>query len=200
MRVLVLILLTTAGLVFRGSLCAAEAPTIVDPDITLRDLDGVERQPLRGEKRRPSVLLFVTHDCPISNGYAPEYQRLWREYLEAKIPMYLVYVDPDATTGDLAKHQREFKLSKYPAIHDAKHRLVAATGAEMTPEAVIVGIDGRIEYRGRVDNLYADYGKRRRAATVRDLRDALDALLSGKPVKKPRTRAIGCFIPPLPEN
>ena len=43
--------------------------------------------------------------------------------------------------------------------------------------------------------LSPDYGKRRRIVTEHDLRDALDAVLAGKPVAKSRTRAIGCFIP-----
>ena len=156
--------------------------------------------PLRGKAKTPAVLFFITHDCPIANAYAREYQRLLQEYSRYRLPMCLVYVDPDAKTAELKKHQTEFGLSKFTAIHDVKHRLVTATGAEMTPEVAVIGDDGKIEYRGRVDNLYADYGKRRRRVTVRDLRDALDALVSGKPVKRPRTEPIGCFIPPLPEK
>lgn len=168
-------------------------------ELTLADLDGGKQQPLLLGDKRVRVLLFVTHDCPISNAYCPEYRRLRMEYAAKKVEFTLIYVDPDAKKEELLKHRREFGLNQFKAIHDVRHALVKATGAEMTPEAVVIGKEGKIKYRGRVDNLYADYGKRRRTgATVRDLRNALDALLSGKPVPKPRTEAIGCFIPPLP--
>ena len=43
----------------------------------------------------------------------------------------------------------------------------------------------------------ARIGKPRRVITVHDLRDALDAVIAGKPVARPRTEAIGCYITPL---
>lgn len=184
----------TILLLICGGLRAGE----IDVGMSAVDLDGKDRKPFALGKNRASVLLFVTHDCPISNGYCPEYRRLRKEYAAKKIGITLIYVDPDAEKGELLRHREEFGLKEFTAIHDPRHKLVKATGAEVTPEAVVIDRKGRIAYRGRVDNLYADYGKRRRQATVRDLRNALDALISGKPVPKARTEAIGCFIPPLP--
>jgi len=57
--------------------------------------------------------------------------------------------------------------------------------------------DGERKYLGRIDDLYADLGKRRARATSLDLRDALDAVLADRPVPRPVTQAVGCFIPPL---
>jgi hypothetical protein len=53
---------------------------------------------------------------------------------------------------------------------------------------------GDLLYLGRIDNRQEDFGKQRPQATVFDLRDALDAVLSGKPVPHPRTKALGCSI------
>ncbi len=72
-----------------------------------------------------------------------------------------------------------------------------ATGAEITPTAVIVRPDASIAYRGRIDNFYADFGKQRRTVTEHDLRDALAAVLAGKPVARPETKPVGCYIPEL---
>ena len=71
-----------------------------------------------------------------------------------------------------------------------------AAGASTTPEAAIISPSGQVLYRGRIDNVYAGLGKRRPAATERDLRKALDEVLSGKPVSTRETKAIGCYIPP----
>ena len=81
---------------------------------------------------------------------------------------------------------------------DPRHQLVAATGVTTTPEVAVVTADGRIVYRGRIDDLYADLGKKRRAPGRRDLREALSAVLAGRPVKVPRTEAVGCSIPEPP--
>lgn len=178
------------------SLQATDKPDrIVSVELAVETLSGKSAKPFRLGEKQAALLLFITHDCPISNGYAREYSRLHKEYSGKQIATWIIYVDPDAQTEELKLHQKEFGLAAFKAVHDEKHLLVAATGATMTPEAVVVGKTGGIEYRGRVDNLYADYGKRRRQATVRDLRDALDSVLAGKKVKRPRTEAIGCFIP-----
>ena len=52
-------------------------------------------------------------------------------------------------------------------------------------------------YRGRIDDRYVDFGNTRARATQHDLRQALDAVLSGEPVANPRTKAVGCFIADL---
>jgi thiol-disulfide isomerase/thioredoxin len=165
--------------------------------IVLEDLDGRRSSPLSEGAAGPAVLIFITHDCPIANAYAPEYARLRKEYASRGVVFTLVHVDPDATPERLRRHRVEFGLGQLTVLHDRGHRLVRALGAKMTPEAFVVGKGGKIFYRGRVDNLYADYGKRRRQATHRDLRDALDAILAGRPVPNPRTPSIGCYIPTL---
>jgi hypothetical protein len=62
---------------------------------------------------------------------------------------------------------------------------------------VVVGAGGKIEYRGRIDNKYVTWGTSRPEATVRDLRDAIQAVAEGRPVATANTKAVGCFITPL---
>jgi len=168
------------------------------PDVTLtvRDLRGREQAPFKLDGRAASVLFFLTHDCPISNRYAPEILRIVRDYQPRKVRFYLVYVDPAAGVPALEAHRREFGLSEVPAVLDARHALVAAVGASVTPEVAVVGPQGHILYRGRIDDGYAALGKARRQVTRRDLRAALDAVLGGKKIATPRTEAIGCYINP----
>ena len=47
---------------------------------------------------------------------------------------------------------------------------------------------------GRIDDRYVDFGKQRTEPTVRELRDALQAILAGKPIAVTRTKPIGCDI------
>ena len=52
----------------------------------------------------------------------------------------------------------------------------------------------------RIDDRAIAPGKHRAEPRQRDLRDALDAILAGKPVRERFTRAIGCYLPQSGEN
>ncbi len=181
------------GKTIRVLLCV---PALFAASLAIPDINGIPRFPLKPEGKA-SVLFFITSDCPISNSYAPEIQRICSEYGPKQVSCDLVYVDPTLTVADVKKHVQDFGYSSVPAILDSSQKLVRAAGATITPEAAIIGPSGQVLYRGRIDNVYAALGKRRPEATERDLRKALDEIVSGKPVSAPQTQAIGCYIPPV---
>jgi hypothetical protein len=182
MRGLLVILLLAGAATFAASLRVA-------------DVDGKELTPMR-PAGRAEVLFFITDDCPISNFYAPEIQRICTEYGGKSVSCALVYVDPQMNAATLRKHLADFGYKGISAILDAKHRVVEAAAAKVTPQAVLISHDGKILYSGRIDNFYAGLGKPRRQATVHDLRTALEESLAGKPVTTPKTDPVGCYIPP----
>ncbi len=141
---------------------------------------------------KPTVLIFIRTDCPISNRYAPELQRLHREY-SPRIAFYLVYADPSETVDGIRKHQADYGYT-FEALRDPGHELVKLAKARVTPEAAVFSAQGDLLYHGRIDDLYVDFGKSKRAPTTHDLQDAIDAVLAGKPVRVPETRAVGCFL------
>jgi len=147
-----------------------------------------------------SVVFFVATDCPVSNGYAPEIQRVCREYSGRGVGCSLVYEDIDAAPHSpkllqqVRAHLDDFKYSGIPAALDEDRAAATVAKASITPTAIVVNRDGEIRYRGRIDNLYVALGKMRQQVTSHDLRDALDAVLAGRPVPHPETESIGCFI------
>jgi thiol-disulfide isomerase/thioredoxin len=159
----------------------------------LRDVYGVTQDPL-SPSGRAGVLLFVTSDCPISNRYAPEVQRLCADYREKGVSCTLVYEDAAIDPAAVRSHAEVFGYREIPAVIDTGHAIAAATKATVTPQAVVVAAGGRVQYRGRIDNRYEELGQPRRVITVHDLRDALDDVLAGRPVARPATTAVGCFI------
>jgi thiol-disulfide isomerase/thioredoxin len=164
--------------------------------LAIADIDGKVLTPMR-PTGAAEVLFFITNDCPISNFYAPEIQRICGEYGGKGVSCAVVYVDPTLDTAAVRKHLHDFRYQHIPAILDAKHKIVETAGANVTPEAIVIGRDGKVRYSGRIDNFYAALGRPRRQATVHDLRTALDEVLAGKPVTTPHTTPVGCFIPPL---
>lgn len=164
---------------------------------SVRDLDGKEMTPLTVEGAKAHVLIFTTTDCPVACSYIPEINALAARFGKQGVRFYLVQVDPELTVAEARKHAAEYDL-RPPVLLDSHHLLVQATGVERTPEAVVIAPGGAVVYRGRIDDLYTDLGKKRKVATRHDLDDALKGLLAGKPIPVPRTEAVGCSIPELP--
>lgn len=162
----------------------------------LIDIDGVRHGSLESPPGKATVVFFVLRDCPISNQFAPEINRICNEYAANDVRCFLAYLDPDAAIEDVRRHTQEFSYACCPAILDESRRLTKAAGATITPEAALFSSKGELMYRGRINNLYAGLGKKRRQPTVHDLRKALDEALAGAPVSTARTQAIGCYAPP----
>jgi len=160
----------------------------------LRDVDGRPTN-LLAPAAAANVLLFVASDCPISNGYAPEIQALCREYGGKGVSCSLIYEDPGIDAASVRAHRDAYRYGgAIPAVIDRDGAIARKLGASVTPEAVVVGADGKARYRGRIDNRYAALGQPRQVATVHDLRDALEAVAGGRPVARAETEALGCFI------
>ena len=163
------------------------------PQFALRDTAGIIHHADEWSKSRAVVIFFTTTDCPISNSYVPEMNRIRAEYTNRGVAFYAVQTDTTISEAEVRKHAKEFGFT-FPVLFDPKQMLVQLAGATATPEAVLLSNDGSVLYLGRIDNRVVDFDKRRPAATESDLRKALDAVLAGKPVPNPRTDVIGCAI------
>jgi AhpC/TSA family protein len=165
----------------------------------MRDVDGRPLNPF-APVGLANVIFFIATDCPISNSYAPEIQRVCREYGPRGVGCSLIYEDVDtASSGtrlddEVRKHLQEYRYVDISAAVDRSRAIAKRSRASITPQAVVIDRRGEIRYRGRIDNFYAALGKPRQQVTERDLRNALDAVLSGRPVPKVETEALGCYI------
>jgi hypothetical protein len=83
----------------------------------------------------------------------------------------------------VAKHAREHGFV-FPAIQDGHHVIADRLGATTTPEAFVLDSTGRLRYWGRVMSKQESP----------ELKRALEAVLEGRPVRVPVTKAFGCAI------
>lgn len=171
--------------------CGCQSSSATAP---VRDVDGHQLN-LFAQDKKAAVLFFITNDCPITNSYLPEIDRIVSNYQARGIAFFAVYTDPTVSIPAIRKHASEFGL-RIPLIPDSAHYLVHRAGATVTPEVAVLERGDKLVYLGRIDDLYVDFGKRRAAPTHRYLRDALDAVLTGKPVAIPNVNPVGCFIYP----
>ena len=147
-------------------------------------------------KAKATVVLFVTVDCPICNRYAPEITKIVKKYGE-RVSFFLAYTDPTISLAAVKKHRGEFGLSAH-AFLDYRHVWVGRVRATVTPEAAVLTPEGKLVYRGRIDDLYANPSQRKPKAEQLDLRQALDEVLAGKAVTQSMVPAVGCKISDLP--
>ena len=177
--------LAAAGLAAAVSAAAGQTASIVD-------LDGRPRDPFKPSDR-PTAIFFVATDCPISNAYAPEIQRICKTYATRGVSCLLVYENIDAD-APVKEHLREYRYANIPVVIDRDRRVAKLADASITPQAVLIDREGKRRYHGRIDNWYVAFGKRRPEPTEHDLRDAIDAVLERRPVPRAETEALGCYI------
>lgn len=143
-------------------------------------------------KYKADCQIFVLKDCPIANQYAPELQRIIKDYTPKGVQFTLIFEDPDVNLPKASEHARSFGY-KIPMTTDANHQLAKRYGVTVSPSVVLQDMK-KVYYVGRIDDTYPSIGKRRPKATKHDLRDALDAFLAGRSVKKTKTEAVGCRL------
>ncbi|HUA60589.1 MAG TPA: thioredoxin family protein [Verrucomicrobiae bacterium] len=163
------------------------------PAFHLHDTSGAEHSSGDWAGYKAVVLYFTTVDCPVANSYVPEMNRIHDAYAARGVLFLAVQSDTTVATPDVVRYAKEFQYS-FPLLLDPHQILVQSAGASVTPQAAVLNADGKVLYLGRVDNRVQDFGQQRLNATVFDLRDAIEAVLAGKPVAHPLTKSIGCAI------
>lgn len=181
------------GLALALWLVAALSASPALPQFSLADTAGRMHTPDEWAGKRAVVLFFVSTDCPLSNRYVPEMNRIESAYAPRGIAFYAVQGDATVAVAEVRKHVAEFAYA-FPYLLDPPESLAAFTGATATPEVAVLSPSGQVLYLGRIDNRLEDFGKERVQVTQFELREALDAVLAGKPVPHPRTKALGCAI------
>ena len=145
------------------------------------------------------VVIFVASDCPISNRYLPEIQRLESKFAGQHVVFWFVYPNVGETTGAVRQHEAAYGAEEHVLL-DPQHKLVALTHAKVTPEsAVLVPERGGAEalrtvYHGRIDDRYVQIGQERPSATQHDLERAIADVLQHRSVQQPDGPAVGCGI------
>lgn len=160
-------------------------------------LDGSEVRVLR-RLAHPTVVVFVTTTCPISNRYAPTLAALATEFPD--IAWVRAYPSRLDSVADIEQHGDEYGLPG-KAVRDDRHQLVAAAQAQVTPQVAVfvpAGDSPRLVYSGRIDDRAVDFGHFRPKAGERDLHDVLKRIAAGDPPREAtRTQAVGCYIADL---
>jgi peroxiredoxin len=156
-----------------------------------------ERVSLETWRTSKAVLLFfISDECPVSNGYAPQMMRIVGRVAPQGVACYAVHCDASMTAETAKRHADEYGL-QIEIMLDPEQLLATYAKVRVTPEAVVASAEGKILYRGRIDNRYSQDGKRRDKPTAHDLESALDAVIGGAEPTVKEMAAFGCPLPKL---
>jgi peroxiredoxin len=147
------------------------------------------------------VIVFMCDHCPVSQMYEKRIKELTSDYKNRGVDVVAIMGnDPKAEAlsewghTDLGDTLPEMKLRatyrhfNFPYLYDGATQAVALKyGPTATPHVFIFGPQRKLRYEGAVDN-----NMQERLVTNRYARDAIDALLAGRPVAVKTTPAFGC--------
>jgi peroxiredoxin len=170
----------------------APAVGAVVPDFALKDTHRRPRSIDGFTNAKAFVVVFFDTDCPLASLYMPVQIELYRKYAPQGVQFLAIDSSSQDSFVKVSAYARDRDVP-FPVLKDFDQKVADAFGARRTCEAFLLDAQRVIRYHGRIDDQYG-VGFRRDKPTNRDLENALDALLAGKPASAPSTEADGCPI------
>ncbi len=167
------------------------APKFILPDTvsgTTKSLDEI-----KGEKG--TVIMFICNHCPFVKHVNPELALLGKKYQSKGIGFAAISSNDVANYPDDAPHLMKENARKegytFPYLYDESQEVARAYDAACTPDFYLFDAEMRLVYRGQLDDSRPENGI---PLTGKDLRQAIDRLLSGEPQAEVQKPSIGCNI------
>lgn len=157
-------------------------------DFTLPDADGHEHTLASLKGKAGTVLIFMATRCPVSNGYNERMEKLARDYAARGVNVVGINANSTEPVEEVKQHAADKGLT-FIILKDKGNVVADRFDAQVTPEAYLLDASGKLVYHGPIDNSRNPDG-----VTTNYLRDAIEAVLAGKPVEKSEAKAFGCTI------
>lgn len=189
-------LLVGLGLIPSTALLAAKFNKVLDigkPAPAWTELLGVDGKPhgladLKDAKL--VVVVFACNHCPVVKTYERRLIRFVDDYRDKGVEFVAISVSKHLSDQlPQMKARASDSGFNFPYLIDPTQKIAKDYGATCTPHLFVLDQNRRIAYMGKIDD-HLDESK----VTERFLRDAVDALLAGKPPEVTETRQVGCEI------
>ena len=163
------------------------------PPFALPDTEGGEHAAPLDDAPPATVLTVTCMHCPYVVAWNPRLRAVGEEYAPRGVRFLGIHAnDASRYPADSLDQMRRFVREQgwpYPYLHDESQAVARALGAEVTPHVFVLDGEQRLVYRGAPD---ADHQRPEENAAW--LREALDAVLDGRPVERPETPSRGCTV------
>jgi peroxiredoxin len=208
-KIILSLVLIISGLIWNTFLLKAEDPRTLEigspaPAFSLPGVDSKTYSLDSFKTGKILVIIFTADHCPTAQAYEDRIMQLYQEFHPKGVEFVLVSPNnPQAVCleeigySDLGDSFEEMKIrakdKKYPMpyLYDGdKQETAKAYGPTTTPHVFIFDGQRKLRYCGRIDEMENPYLK----ATQHDTRNAIVAMLEGKPVPVEKTKTFGCSI------
>ncbi|MEO1417085.1 MAG: thioredoxin family protein [Bacteroidota bacterium] len=169
----------------------------VAADFSLKNIDDKMMSLSDMEDAKGFVVVFTCNHCPYSKLYEDRIVAIDKKYKAKGFPVIAINPnDPETYPEDSFDNMKKRAKNKgftFPYLWDETQDIARTYGAERTPHVYLLNkVDGKLKvaYIGAID----DNARNQDDVEDRFLENAIDALLSGKKIDEPYTRAIGCTI------
>ena len=174
------------------------------PDFSLPGIDGTTYTLASFAASPVLVIIFTCNHCPTAQAYEDRIIRLTADYTPKGVSVVAVmpndpsavrldelgYTDLGDSFEDMQRRARD-KQFNFPYLYDGETESMSkAYGPVATPHVFIFDAARRLRYRGRIDDVEKPTG----VPKHHDTRNAIEALLQGKPVPVETTKVFGCSI------
>jgi peroxiredoxin len=165
------------------------------PNFSLINVDGRTVSLSDFDGAKALLVIFMCNHCPFVKHVAPELTRLALDYMPKGLSIVGINSNDAAThpedSPERMVHEVEERGYPFPYLYDETQEVAQAYKAACTPDFFLYDGQQRLVYRGQLDDSRPSNGI---PITGRDLRAAIDAVLSGKSVPEKQIPSIGCNI------
>jgi|SRR5215831_9368293 len=182
-----------------GAASAAAAVGAEAPGFTLKDLDGKTVQ-LSDYKGKIVVLEWFNPSCPFVRASHTKGSLVTtaKKYTDQGVVWLAINSGASGKEGSGADKNRaaaqSFAMS-HPVLLDEDGKVGKAYGATNTPHMFVIGKDGKLLYKGAIDNSPDGEGQSPQGGKLVNFVDAaIGDISAGKPVKVADTKAYGCSV------
>jgi mono/diheme cytochrome c family protein/peroxiredoxin len=176
----------------RNAVDEVALPTTVD-DFRLTDHELHSHQLSLLSDARAVVLITQANSCTIVRNMASTIRALQQQYAHRGVEFLMLNSTPSDRREDIVAEAKEYGLG-LPILMDTNQLVGEQLGVTRTSEAIVIDPGTRrIVYRGAIDDRVT-YERQRADAEHTWLKDALDAMLAGRPVTVGQHPAAGCLI------
>jgi peroxiredoxin len=164
------------------------------PEFKLPDTNGkiVSLPDFRG---KPVLMMFICNHCPYVKHIRAELAKLGRDYQSRGVGIVGISSNDVANYPDdgPARMKEEAKSAGYtfPYLYDESQAVAKSYRAACTPDFFLFDTEHRLVYRGQLDESRPGNAL---PVSGKDLRAALDAVLTGKDIPKDQKPSMGCNI------
>jgi peroxiredoxin len=138
-----------------------------------------------------TVVIWTCNHCPYALAWHDRIQAVIRDYRQKGVEFVQINAnDSDKYPDDsFEKMQERLSLFESEYLRDEDQQFSKLWGAKVTPDVFIFDGAGALAYRGAPDSNYEDESE-----NANYIRDALEDILAGNPVRNPETKVKGCSV------